>query len=77
VKLKIKNEKRKMKIIQSALFRRKVKKFQKNQKLRLDEHIHNIMENPGIGQEKKGDCLDYSGNRDFVNFFVPLRVLRG
>ncbi|MCK4763060.1 MAG: type II toxin-antitoxin system RelE/ParE family toxin [Candidatus Aminicenantes bacterium] len=44
-----------MKVIQSPLFERKVKKFRKNQKLALDEQIRIIKENPGVGQEKKGD----------------------
>ena len=44
-----------MKVIQSPLFERKVKKFKKNQKLALDEQIRNIIEKPGIGEEKKGD----------------------
>jgi mRNA-degrading endonuclease RelE of RelBE toxin-antitoxin system len=44
-----------MKIIQSPLFERKIKKFKKNQKLVLDEQIRCIMKKPDIGQEKKGD----------------------
>ncbi|MCP5050349.1 MAG: type II toxin-antitoxin system RelE/ParE family toxin [bacterium] len=44
-----------MKIIQSPLFKKKVKKFKKNQKLELDNQIRMIIENSGIGQEKKGD----------------------
>lgn len=44
-----------MKIIQSPLFERKVKKFNKNQKLALDDEIRKIAANPGIGEEKRGD----------------------
>ncbi len=44
-----------MKIIQSPLFARTVKKFHKNEKKILDTEIHNILDNPLIGQEKKGD----------------------
>jgi len=44
-----------MKIIQSPLFARTVKKFHKNEKEILDTEIHNILDNPLIGQEKKGD----------------------
>ena len=44
-----------MKIVQSPLFARTVKKFHKNQKFALDKEIHKIVENPGIGEEKKGD----------------------
>jgi mRNA-degrading endonuclease RelE of RelBE toxin-antitoxin system len=44
-----------MKIIQSPLFARTVKKFHKNEKEILDIEIRNILENPLIGQEKKED----------------------
>jgi mRNA-degrading endonuclease RelE of RelBE toxin-antitoxin system len=44
-----------MKILQSASFERKVKKFSKQEKAELDRHIGFIMENPLIGIEKKGD----------------------
>jgi mRNA-degrading endonuclease RelE of RelBE toxin-antitoxin system len=44
-----------MKIIQSPLFEKKIKKFKKNQKLTLDEQIRLIMKKPDIGEEKKGD----------------------
>jgi hypothetical protein len=42
-----------MKILQSASFERKVKKFSKQEKAELDRHIGFIMENPLIGIEKK------------------------
>ena len=44
-----------MKIIQSRSFERKVKKFTKPQKKKLDSEIKNIIDNPSIGTEKKGD----------------------
>jgi mRNA-degrading endonuclease RelE of RelBE toxin-antitoxin system len=44
-----------MKIIQSPLFARKIKKLKKNQKLAVDEQIRCVMKKPDIGQEKKGD----------------------
>ena len=44
-----------MKILQSRSFERKVKKFTKPEKQKLDEQIHKIMDNPAIGSEKKGD----------------------
>ncbi len=44
-----------MKIIQSPLFARKVKKFHKDQKIVLDNQIRKILMNPNIGEEKKGD----------------------
>jgi mRNA-degrading endonuclease RelE of RelBE toxin-antitoxin system len=44
-----------MKILQSRSFERKVKKFTKHEKSKLDEQIQRIMDNPLIGSEKKGD----------------------
>ena len=44
-----------MKIIQSRSFQRKVKKFTKREKKRLDGEIRKIIDNPSIGSEKKGD----------------------
>ena len=44
-----------MKILQSRSFERKVKKFTKSEKKKLDDHIRKIVDNPSIGSEKKGD----------------------
>jgi len=44
-----------MKILQSRSFERKVKKFTKPQKNKLDDEIRKIVKNPSIGSEKKGD----------------------
>ena len=44
-----------MKIIQSRSFEKKVKKFKKQEKKILDKQIQKIIDNPSIGQEKKGD----------------------
>ena len=44
-----------MKIYQSRLFEKKVKKMTKAEKEALDREIRNIAENPSIGEEKKGD----------------------
>jgi len=44
-----------MKIIQSRSFERKVKRFGKRDKKALDRQVRRILENPSIGQEKKGD----------------------
>ena len=44
-----------MKIYQSSLFGRKIKKFTKKQKQQLDKQIKIIAQNPAIGSEKKGD----------------------
>lgn len=44
-----------MKIIQSPFFSKIVKKLHKQEKLILDEAIKELIENPQIGEEKKGD----------------------
>ena len=44
-----------MKIIQSPLFARKIKRFFDFEKKELDKQVKLITENPGIGEEKKGD----------------------
>jgi mRNA interferase RelE/StbE len=47
-----------MKIIQSRSFEQRVKKFNQAQKVILDEQIRLILENPNIGDEKKGDLSE-------------------
>jgi mRNA interferase RelE/StbE len=44
-----------MKIYQSNLFRKKVKKFLKKEKEILDTEVRIIVQKPGVGEEKKGD----------------------
>ncbi len=44
-----------MKILQSRSFERKVKKFSKQKKKRLDDQIQKIIDDPSIGSEKRGD----------------------
>ena len=44
-----------MKIYQSRIFAKKVKKLSKPEKVELDEIIKMIINNPAIGTEKKGD----------------------
>lgn len=44
-----------MKIYQSRSFEKKVKKMSKPEKDTLDRGVKEIAENPGIGEEKKGD----------------------
>ncbi|MFC2130838.1 type II toxin-antitoxin system RelE/ParE family toxin [Bacteroidota bacterium] len=44
-----------MKIIQSRLFERKVKKLTKKQKKILDKQVQQIIKNISIGEEKRGD----------------------
>jgi mRNA interferase RelE/StbE len=47
-----------MKIYQSILFKKKVKKMSKAEKNALDREVRNIAENPNVGEEKKGDLKD-------------------
>ena len=44
-----------MRILQSRSFERKVKKFTKSQKNKLDAEIRKIVKNPSIESEKRGD----------------------
>ena len=44
-----------MKIKQSRSFERKVKRFKKQEKKILDKEVRKILNNPTIGQEKKGE----------------------
>jgi len=44
-----------MKIYQSRLFERNVKKMTKAEKEALDREVRNIAENPSMGEEKRGD----------------------
>ena len=47
-----------MKIYQSRLFEKKIKKFNKQEKEILDNVIENIAKDPSIGDMKKGDLQD-------------------
>ena len=44
-----------MKILQKTSFRKTVRKLHENQKRDLDAAIDKVMENPEVGQAKKGD----------------------
>ena len=44
-----------MKVYQSRSFEKKVKKMSKPEKDLLDQEIKRIVEDPSIGEEKKGD----------------------
>lgn len=47
-----------MKIYQSRVFENKTKKLSKKEKEILDNEIKRIIENPFIGEQKKGDLRD-------------------
>jgi mRNA-degrading endonuclease RelE of RelBE toxin-antitoxin system len=44
-----------MKIFQSSSFGKKVKKFKQKEKQELDKTVREIIKDPSIGTEKKGD----------------------
>ena len=44
-----------MKVTQSTLFAKKVKKLSKKDKQKLDQQIKNIISNPFLGVRKKGE----------------------
>ena len=44
-----------MRIIQSGVFRNRVRKPHQREKLILDDQIRTILHDPSIGQEKSGD----------------------
>ena len=44
-----------MHILQSSSFKKKVRRFRKQEKQILDKQIRKIVKDPAIGQEKKGD----------------------
>lgn len=48
---------KKIKVFQTNLFSKKIKKLSKKQKNDLDKAVRAIIENPKIGQEKKGDLI--------------------
>ncbi len=47
-----------MRVIQSRSFEKRVKRFNKSQKSILDDQIKKIIENPLVGEEKKGDLKE-------------------
>ena len=49
--------KKKIIVLQTNLFSRKIKKLSKKQKTDLDKAVRKIIENPFIGQEKRGDLI--------------------
>lgn len=45
----------KITVVQTVSFQRQIKKLHKNQKQDLDTAIYQILENPDVGEMKKGD----------------------
>jgi mRNA-degrading endonuclease YafQ of YafQ-DinJ toxin-antitoxin module len=44
-----------MKVVQSSVFKRRVKKLHPDEKVSLDKAVRTIMEDPEIGEMKTGD----------------------
>ena len=44
-----------MKVLQSASFKKRVRRFHKQDKRTLDRQIRKILKDPTMGQEKRGD----------------------
>ena len=44
-----------MQLLQSVSFKKKIRKFHKQEKRTLDNQIRKILKDPAIGQEKKGN----------------------
>ena len=68
-----------MKVLQSRSFERKVKKFTKRQKKKLDQEIRKIIDNPSIGSEKKGDLRGVFVHKfkiQTVQYLLAYRFLR-
>ena len=68
-----------MRIIQSRSFERKIKKFKKQEKKILDNHIKKIQDNTKIGQEKKGDLRSvyvYKFKIQTIEYLLSYRFIK-
>ena len=66
-----------MKIYQSRLFEKKIKKFNKQEKEILDKEIEQIAKNLSIGDMKKGDLQDiyvYKFKIKTVQYLLAYRI---
>jgi mRNA-degrading endonuclease RelE of RelBE toxin-antitoxin system len=66
-----------LKIYQSRLFEKKIKKFNKQEKEILDNVIENIAKDPSIGDMKKGDLQDiyvYKFKIKTVQYLLAYRI---
>lgn len=50
--------KKRIKVFQTSLFSRKIKKLSKKQKKDLDKVVQKIVDDPFIGEKKRGDLSD-------------------
>ena len=67
-----------MKIYQSRSFEKKIKRFLKKEKNILDQEIEKIIENPFIGEEKKGDLKGvfvYKFRIETIQYLLSYRMI--
>jgi len=67
-----------MKIYQSRSFEKKIKRFLKKEKNVLDQEIKKIIENPFIGEEKKGDLKGvfvYKFKIETIQYLLSYRMI--
>jgi len=68
-----------MKIYQSRTFENKIKKFSKQEKETLDEEVKKIVENPLLGEEKKGDLRGvyvYKFKIKSIQYLLSYRMIK-
>ena len=68
-----------MKIYRSRTFEKKVKKFSQQEKKILDEEVKKIVENPLIGEEKKGDLRGiyvYKFKIKSIQYLLSCRMIK-
>ena len=68
-----------MKIYQSRAFEKKVKKLNEKEKYELDNEIRQIIQNPSVGSEKKGDLRGvfvYKFNLQNQLYLLAYRVIK-
>ncbi len=68
-----------MRIIQSGVFKKRVRKFHQREKSILDDQIRTILEDPSVGQEKKGDLKGVFVHKfkiDSTQYLLAYRVTK-
>ena len=68
-----------MKIYQSRAFEKKVKKLNEKEKYELDNEIRQIIQNPSVGSEKKGDLRGVFVNKFYLQnqlYLLAYRVIK-
>jgi len=68
-----------MKVYQSGTFENKIKKFAQQEKEILDEEVKKIVENPLIGEEKKGDLRGiyvYKFKIKSIQYLLSYRMIK-